>query len=170
MVIQYNFVTGKNLYIEVIEIDGYIISENIDLEDYSCEHFSFYLYEDTIAKGMHLKNSTIRRIEVRKRDERKIPHLHLFMNNNDKEICIRIDTNRYYNHSDRTGGNFLNDKDKKAFNKFMGTIDPKYGISYWERAKEIWNSVAETAINGQTSIIPDDVKQPNYSTMKNIDL
>ena len=132
-------------------MDGYIIAENINLEDYSGEHFSFYI-EDKVGYMVDLKKS-------------------LKTKEGDFELCVRIDECRYFNHEKHMKGNFLNSTQRKEFNNFMKAKHkklPKY--TNWEYAFKIWNFAAKTRINSDMIPIPEETTQPDYNKLKDIDL
>ena len=150
-------------------MDEYIIAENINLDDYSGEHFSFYI-ADKVGYMVDLKKSLMVNIDV-EAEEGTFPHIHLKTKEGDFELCVRIDECRYFNHEKHMKGNFLNSTQRKEFNNFMKAKHkklPKY--TNWEYAFKIWNFAAKTRINSDMIPIPEGTTQPDYNKLKDTDL
>lgn len=88
-------------------------------------------------------------------DPGQIPHMHVHIEG-ERDACIRFDSAEYFVH----GFN-----DNKVSSKVAGWIDSllrkpyKYGIDYWQHAKDLWNE------NNSDVEIPEDMEQPDYTKL-----
>lgn len=95
--------------------------------------------EDTLAKNINLKNKVKSvAVEIRTNEGWEKPHLHVL--NEHFNCAIRLDKPEYFIHPGAPD-TFHNNKQKKIFDDFMGSLIYDKSMTYWEYARFIFNNI-----------------------------
>lgn len=98
-------------------------------------------------------------VEVRSKDNGKIPHFHIFDVDRRFKTCVRIDMPQYFHHGEYI--DVLNRRGRDALNKLlqMQLLVDGECVTNWERIVKVWND------NPERLNIGINVAQPNYSLL-----
>ena len=139
-----------------------IYSESFDLDE--------YMYEDVNLRKLHLSKG-LKQVTISVYStEGNYPHFHIKSNDgkpgdstpkkNGFEACIRLDTNKYFNHGYKTGK--LNRGEIKALLKILNSPDKENkNITVFTRLCNEWNREL-----GQKNKIEDTINIPDYLNME----
>jgi hypothetical protein len=89
--------------------------------------------------------------------EGPIPHFHMVDTQNDKEVCVKIQSAEYFSHGAKTFE--FSNKQKKQLQKFFETVSPyeeDCGKTYYDLVWEEWNR------NNREQRIPKPEVMPDY--------
>lgn len=139
-----------------------IYSESFNLDE--------YIFEDVSIRSQHLSQG-LKKVTISVySNEGNIPHFHIKSSDgkpgtksskkNGFEACIRLDTNKYFDHGYKTGK--LNRSELKALIKILNSPDrTNKNITVFTRLCNEWNGVI-----GNKNEIEDVVNIPDYLNME----
>ena len=98
-------------------------------------------------------------------DPGKYPHFHVRQVGRDNihfkwDKCIRLDVPEYFSHGKGYRGVIPDKKIEREVIKILSKKHPKYNVTYWEYAVQLWNE------NNSDVQLPDDLQMPDYSKLR----